>query len=177
MVTVAPRQLFIKVVGHEDRHSFRNNPKFPLGRLHPCPHPWPNSTFFRRRQELKRFRQYLREGLRDRDRAQPSNGTMAIPVIGTSDSPSPKFHGILTAHTDSPPTTVTSLFRQQHSSQMTWVSLRLLSPDKLTFEVFAKFHSGQSSRWQNYHNPQTTVPIPTAPIQQRPPPCTLSIFP
>lgn len=40
--------------------------------------------------------------------------------------------------------------------------------------MFAKFYHGQQPGWQNYYNPPTVVPALAVPIQQPPPPRTLS---
>ena len=134
--------------------------------------------FLRRQQRLKRFRRCLREGLRDRDHIQHTNGTTAtVPAVGTDNSTSPKSRRMPTSRTDNLPITPTFRFKRRRSSHIMWVLLNPFPGDKLTLEVFAKFYPEQSQRRQSYYNPQTTVPIPAAPVQQPPPPRTLPISP
>jgi hypothetical protein len=131
-VAYSPYSAFVEIVCHEDRRSLHNSLKFPLGRLNPCLHPWPSSTFFRRQQGLKRFRQCLREGLRDRDHTRHSNGTTVVPAIGANNRPSPELHGIPMSHTGSPSATAAFRFRQRHSSHKMCVLLKPFSGDDLT---------------------------------------------
>ena len=162
---------------HEGSRSFHNSLKLPLGRSHQCLRPWPRNTSFRLQRGLKRFHQCLqREGLRDRDHIRHSNGTTAVPIIGANSPLSLKFHGMLTSHTGSPPTTAVYPFRQQHTSHMMWVSLQQFQVMSLP-ELFAKFYHGQPSEWRSYYDTPATVPTPAVPVQQPPPPRTLSIVP